>query len=186
MSGRQTKIYGIWRLDDDKFRTHCWVVRIQRRHRVWRRYFSDGSCGGKANALRAARAFRDELLHAHPPMTRAEYAAIRRKNNRSGFPGVCRHVAAVVRSGKPVERTYWIAFWMTPDGKSVRRKLSVDRYGEKGAYRRAKAIREQGLAALNKPFVGSPGLKNWVRRHGIIRRHAAVPAHNRRSRLHAG
>ena len=81
-------------------RTHCWIVHIERRRRVWNRSFSDGVYGGKTNALRAARAFRDEILVSHLPMTRAEYAAIRRKNNRSGFPGVYRYAAVKDDLGK--------------------------------------------------------------------------------------
>ena len=93
---RRRAIYGITRVDDEKKHTHCWIVHIERRRRVWHRSFSDGVYGGKTNALRAARAFRDEILVSHLPMTRAEYAAIRRKNNRSGFPGV---TAAAAMSG---------------------------------------------------------------------------------------
>ena len=162
---RGSAIYGIWRVDDERSRTHCWIVRIQRRQKVWRRSFSDGIHGGKTNALRAARAFRDEVLSLHQPMTRAEYANIRRRNNQSGVPGVCHHVASTISSGRPAARTYWIAFWTTPDGKPVRRKFSIRKFGDEGAFKHAKASRRQGVAALNGPYVTSPGLKNWIRRH---------------------
>jgi len=113
----------------------------------------------------AARAFRDEILSSHPPMTRAEYASIKRRNNRSGVPGVCRHVAVEMVSGKPIERAYWIAFWMTRDGRSARRKFSVARHGEKKAYQRAKAARVDALAAMDGLYATSSGLKGWLRRH---------------------
>lgn len=164
-AGRRQSIYGIWRVDHDKSRTHCWIVRIQRRQRVWRRSFADGLYGGKSKALQAARAFRDEILSLHPPMTRAEYASIKRRNNRSGVPGVCRHVAVEMVSGKPIERAYWIAFWMTRDGRSARRKFSVAKHGEKKAYQRAKAARVDALAAMDGLYATSRGLKGWLRRH---------------------
>ncbi len=164
-TGRKPGIYGIWRVDSDRSRTHCWVVRLQRRHRIWRRFFSDGAYGGKAKALRAARTYRDEILAAHPPMTRADYAAIVRGSNRSGVPGVCRYVATMKTLGKPVARAYWIAFWTLPNGKSARRKFSVAKHGEAGALKRAKAARRQALSTLNMPYVNSPKMMHWLRQH---------------------
>ena len=164
-TARKPGIYGIWRVDNDRNRTHSWVVRLQRRHKVWRRFFSDGVYGGKGKALRAARAFRDEILAAHPLMTTAAYAVIVRRSNRSGVPGVCRYVATETASGRPVARAYWIAFWTLPDGKSARRKFSIAKYGEDGALKRAKAARRQGIATLDTPYVNSPGMRHWLRQH---------------------
>ena len=44
---RRRAIYGISRVDDEKKRTHCWIVHIERKRRVWHRSFSDGVYGGK-------------------------------------------------------------------------------------------------------------------------------------------
>jgi hypothetical protein len=68
-------------------------------------------------------------------------------------------------SGKPIERAYWIAFWMTRDGRSSRRKFSVAKHGEKKAYQRAKAARIDALAAMDGLYATSRGLKGWLRRH---------------------
>ena len=163
---RRRAIYGITRVDDSKKSMHCWIVHIERRRRVWHRSFSDGVYGGKTHALRAARAFRDELLASSFPMTRAEYAAIKRKNNRSGVPGVCRRGGnAQASSRKPVDPAYWIAFWTMPDGKRAIRKFSITKYGEKTAFKRAKDMRREALAAMDGLFA-SRGLKHWLRRHG--------------------
>jgi hypothetical protein len=104
--------------------------------------------GGKRKALRAAQAHRDELLVLHSPMTKAEYAAIKRKNNRSGLPGVCRYVAVETLGGTTRARAYWIAFWTTSEGRPVHRKFSISKFGEEAAFSRAKAARQQALAAL--------------------------------------
>jgi hypothetical protein len=165
---RLRAVYGIHRVDHASSRTHSWTVRIQRRGIVWRRSFADGKHGGKAAALRAARAFRDEVIAGHPPMTRAAYAAIRRKNNRSGFPGVCRILDADrLGDGKIIRRSYWLAFWTTADGKQERRKFSIERLGEKKAFEGARKSREEGLTSLKSLHVSSRGFGKWLRRHTI-------------------
>jgi hypothetical protein len=163
---RRRAIYGISRVDDDKKSKHCWIVHIERRRRVWHRSFSDGVYGGKTHALRAARAFRDGLLVSSLPMTRAEYASIRRKSNRSGFPGVCRRGDNAQTSlRKPVDPACWIAFWTMPDGKRAIRKFSIAKYGERTAFKRAKNMRKEALAVMEGVFV-SRGLKHWLQRQG--------------------
>jgi hypothetical protein len=94
-------------------------------------------------------------------MTRAEYAAIRRRNNRSGVAGVFRRG----HKGNPVDPPNWIAFWTMPDGKRAARKFSIAKYGEKTAFKRAKDTRKEALAAMDGLYA-SQGLKHWLRRHG--------------------
>jgi len=165
---RPRNTYGIGRVDDDKKSMHRWVIHIERKRRVWHRSFSDGVYGGKAKALRAARAFRDELLVLHSPMTRAENASIRRSNNRSGVPGVFRQASVETTVAGPVERASWIAYWTTPDGKRSIRKFSIRKYGEKGALDRAKAARKSALAEMDDPHTTSRGLRYWLRRHDAV------------------
>lgn len=165
---RNGGIYGIHRVDDDGKRMHCWIVRIERKRRIWNRHFSDGVYGGRTHALRAAQAFRDELLVSHSPMTRAENVAIRRRNNRSGVAGVYRQVDVGISRGKPVERASWVAFWTKSDGKRAIRKFSIGKYGETKAYELAKSVRRRALASMDEPYVTSEGLKNWLRRRPVV------------------
>ena len=162
-------IYGITRVENENKHTHCWIVHIQRRRRVWHRIFSDGVYGGKTHALRAAKAFRDGLLVSHLPMTRAEYAAIRRKNNRSGVAGVFRGGSdAQTTFGRSVEPAYWIAFWTMPNGKRAIRKFSIAKYGEKTAYKHAKDMRKRALAEMDGLHSNSLELTRWLRRHAVL------------------
>ena len=154
---RRRAIYGITRVDDDHRRMHCWIVHIERKQHAWKQNFSDGAFGGKLRALQAARAFRDEVLASQLPMTRGEYAAIRRRNNRSGVPGVHR------RGDEPC----WIAFWTRPDGSQAIRKFSIKKYGEKAAFERAKAARLEALSAMDD-LRASPALKRWLQRHHAV------------------
>ena len=45
---------GIRRLDDDRHGTHGWAVCVQRRHRVFTKFFADGRHGSKQHAPAAA------------------------------------------------------------------------------------------------------------------------------------
>lgn len=156
--------YGIHRVDNAKNHTHAWIVTLQRRNKIWCRYFSDGKHGSKPKALAAAKAFRDSTLDANPPMSRAEYASIRRRNNKSGIVGVCRHVSTELHNGRKVKQPYWIAFWPLEDRRVGRAKFAVSRHGEDKAFKLAVAARRKALKGLREdPFANSSGLKRWLR-----------------------
>jgi hypothetical protein len=155
--------YAISRVDSERHRTFAWIVTIQRRNQTWRRAFSDRSYGGKSKALTAAKAFRDQILRLHPPMSRAEYCQIKRRNNKSGLPGVCRYVYLDDNDKQRVERGYWLAFWTLAPGKGKRIKFSISRFGERGALKRAMRARKEALAALDGQWINSRGLRRWLR-----------------------
>lgn len=149
---RRSLPHHIIRIDRAASHTHSWFVTVQRRGQKWRKHFSDGVSGGKKRALQAALAYRDKLIAKSPPLTRREYASIRRKNNVSGIPGVCRYARRDKKDGRLVTRWFWAGFWAIAPGKSRQAKFSVDKYGEEEAFRRAKRARLKALAALQGPW----------------------------------
>ena len=163
--GARRSFYGIARIDSERHRTFAWVVSIQRHNRIRRRSFSDGLYGGKAKALAAAKAFRDQILRQHPPMSRAEYCRIKRRNNKSGLAGVCRYVYPGAHVRRAAQRGYWLAFWTLAPGKGKRIKFSIDRFGERGALKLAMRARKEALTALEGQWVNSEGLRHWLRAH---------------------
>jgi hypothetical protein len=162
-NGKKRSSYAITRIDSERHRTFAWIVTVQRRKRIWRQSFSDRSFGGKSKALTAAKAFRDLILRQHPPMTRAEYCQIKRRNNQSGSAGVCRYAYLDARDKKAVGSGYWLAFWTLASGKSKRMKFSIRRFGERGALKRAVRARKQAVATLDGRWVNSVGLWHWLR-----------------------
>lgn len=163
-SAAKKPLYGIHRVDNAKNHTHAWIVTLQRRNKIWCKYFSDGKYGSKPKALEAAKTFRDTTLDANPPMSRAEYASIRRRNNKSGIVGVCRHVATEIQNGRKVKAPYWIAFWPLEDKRVGRAKYAVSRHGEDKAFKMAVAARKKALKGLKEdPFANSSGLKRWLK-----------------------
>ncbi len=147
------RLYAIQRIDHQRSRTHAWKVIIQRRKTIYMRYFSDGGHGGKKIALDAAKAYRDQLIAQHPPMTRREVCVIRKMNNTSGVSGVTRIDVMERNKGRKVRRLYWDAQWPDRSGNAVHRKFSIKVYGERRAFQLAVQARRQGLRQLTRlPF----------------------------------
>ncbi len=158
--------YAITRVDSNTSKTHGWVVCVQRRGEFWRKTFSDRVYGGKSYALAAATEYRDKAVAAHPPMSRAEYASIKRKNNRSGVPGLCRYETPTTAGGETKQKAYWVAGWPLKGRRGKRVKFSVEDLGERGAYRKALEARRHALEELDQPYVNSRGLKSWMESRG--------------------
>jgi len=142
-------LYGITRVDHERSRTHAWRVTIQRHGKIFVGHFSDGVYGGKQKALAAAKRYRDELLAKYPPLSRREYCAILRRNNRSGLAGVSFH-AEVIETGRgPVERRFWIARLPLEPWRTKLVKFSVAKYGAEEAFRRAVKARLDALQSVS-------------------------------------
>lgn len=149
-------MYGISRIDDFVYRTHAWRVSLTRRGQKLVKNFSDKKWGGKAKALKAAKLHRDELLLAYPPLSRKDFAAGKRRNNRTGITGVYTYAKRyTLRDGTEKETWYWEANWPTERGESAHAAFSVKRFGETKAREMAIRAREQGLRALTGVFWAS-------------------------------
>jgi hypothetical protein len=115
-----------------------WQVAAKRRGKRFVRYFSDGA-GGRIKALRAARAFRDELVSKLPRPTKVKRRDIR---NTTGVIGVSR-ITERARSGNWFVR--YIAYWPRTDATRAKATFSVNAYGEDGAFKLAVSCRRKGL-----------------------------------------
>jgi len=149
-------MYGISRIDNDAFRTHAWRVKLVRRGQVYFKNFPDKRFGGKAKALREARTYRDDLLLKHPPISRKEFCAIRRRNNRTGITGVYRYAKSfVLKNGKVKKSWYWEATWPIGKSQQTHQSFSVNEFGEAKAKRLAIQAREEALADISGHYWAS-------------------------------
>jgi hypothetical protein len=146
-------MYGISRIDDDEYRTHAWRVSLRRRHILHVKNFADKKCGGKRKALLLAQAYRDELIREIAPLSRKEFSGIRRRNNRTGVVGVCRYSKKyTLKNGTVRYSWYWEAIWPTTPAKSKVVRFSVNKFGEAGAFNRARSARIRGFNRIEGVF----------------------------------
>ena len=138
--GLEQAMYGI-RLMTPKGRDPGYLVKIWRRHVAYSQWFGFALYGGQAEALVAARAWRDAQTRQREPLTKQEFVAQLRTNNTSGAAGVVRTTKrSKSRPGQFRFTDYWIA--RPPRGIKVSaRYFSIPRHGEDGAKALAVAAR---------------------------------------------
>ncbi|MEH6551731.1 MAG: AP2 domain-containing protein [Pseudomonadales bacterium] len=155
-NNRSKVMYGISRIDDDKYNTHAWRVSLTRQGTRYVKNFPDKKHAGKGKALKLAKQFRDKLLLKYPPMTRKKFCSIVRGNNKTGISGVYTYAKSyVLRDGEVKKTDYWEANWPDENSKSVSVSFSVKTYGEDRAKELAIRAREKGLRSVTGVFWAS-------------------------------
>ncbi len=162
-------MYGISRIDDYVHRTHAWRVSLCRRGKRLVKNFPDKKHGGKNKALALAKEYRDKLLVQFPPLSRKEFSAAPRRNNKTGITGVYTYAKRFeLRDGTIKETWYWEANWPTERGQSAHESFSVNEYGDEVARQMAIRARERGMRALSGVF--------WASERGETEETGAKPA----------
>lgn len=143
-------MYGISRIDDDKYRTHAWRVSLSRRGTRHVKNFPDKKYGGKGKALQQAKQFRDEFIAENPPLSRREFCTILRSNNKTGITGVYRYAKSYrLKNGQVKKTWYWEATWPIGNSQQSHIAFSVRDYGEEKALRLATRARKKALESLD-------------------------------------
>jgi hypothetical protein len=96
------------------------------------------------NCSKAAKARAKTLHKLYPPLTRREYAQIKRKNFKNEVVGVRK----LVKKVKGFEYEFWEASWSPRVGFVKKRLFSVNKYGDKEAELLALKTRQEGLANI--------------------------------------
>lgn len=139
-------MYGITRIDQDEKKNHGFYVRISVDKVITEKYFPDKSSGGKAKALKLAKAYRDELFAGLSPERQALASRKKRQALKSGVVGVTHvvsHVPAANSKSSDRDYSYWQAAWNDENGRRRTAKFSIARYGNEVALSKA-------TKALNK------------------------------------
>lgn len=126
-----------------------WHAKIIRMGQTYEKYFSSLTFGGVEPARLVAQAWLEGMALKTPAMTKAQFCAIPRSNNTSGFPGVIRRkVRRKLKSGQFSEHDIYVA--RSPKGqRPVKdRSFSVARHGEAEAFRLAVDARQTFLAEI--------------------------------------
>ena len=137
---------GVIRIDSDS--THGWQVRVYRDGKTYSRLFSDKKAGGREEAFKAAKAFRQTLVEevAELPATPRRRRLIRRnRNNSSGVVGVSRTFKSDRRG---VRHEVYAVSWNPEPGVARGTSFSIKRYGEDTAFRLACQLRWEKMKEI--------------------------------------
>ena len=129
----------------DNRSSHGWIVRIKREKDHVIRFFSDSKSGGQRLSQRAAKEFRDkvfERFEREGKKPRAKKIVLRQKRNKTGVIGISR-----VNKKRPDGTTaaYYAITWHPKSGVARGTTISISKYGEEAAFKRACAIRNRQL-----------------------------------------
>jgi len=141
-------MHHITRVDRTRHK-HLWQVTVRRWNRVYTRSFSDRRYGGQEQALAVAQGYRDSILAQQAPMPRRTRCAVLKRHNQSGVSGVTRILLSDPRDKQAARSACWVARW-PGEGKTIRqRSFSISKHGEWGAFLKAVAARQHGLATMD-------------------------------------
>jgi hypothetical protein len=143
-----TKNKGISRIDSEACRTYGWYVRARFNGKVVSKLFSDRKYGGKAKALMKARRFYKNTLtklikknsDLKTDKIPVKNIITRNRMNNTGLVGVQKIVRH--NPGGSVYRAFRVN-WTDTKGKSRAKFFSIDKFGEKQAFKMAKKYRIQ-------------------------------------------
>ena len=141
---------GISRIDSDHNHTHGWYVRVRKDGKVTSKFFSDRKYGGVAKALmKARRHYKKEMqeliaqqLGETPRHLPNRVIVTKNKNNNTGVIGVQKIVRE--NPGGSIYRAFRVC-WTDQDNKPRTKFFSIDKFGEKDAFRKACAYRKARL-----------------------------------------
>lgn len=154
VQGKSEREKGISRIDSGS--THGWFVRGYRNGKTYSRLFSDLKCGGREEALEAARQFRESLyrkLDDIPETPRARRIVTRDARNRTGVIGVCR---TIKKSPNGVQYPCYSVSWRPQRGVQKCTSFSIRKYGEEEAFRLAVEYRRRMMGKLPEPGKDNP------------------------------
>ena len=149
----------ISRIDNPKKHTHGWYVRIKFGDTKYSKFFSDEGHGDREQALEKAIQFRNNIERqlGKPRTDRAVIASSSRTN--TGVIGVHRRVKkSYNKNGERVHSEVYEVTWNPEPNVICRTSVSIEKHGEKEAFRRACSIRRQ----KEREMYGNVVTTNWA------------------------
>jgi hypothetical protein len=156
---------GISRIDSDAKKMHGWYVRVRYNNQTSAKFVSDKQHGGREAALERAVEFRDEM-EREMGKPRTDWVVVgHNPRNASGVVGVRRAVKKYTgKDGKVYLNEVYEVSWNAGREKKGRTSVSIKKYGEAAAFRRACAIRRQ----KEQMMYGQPVKAKWAEALGKV------------------
>jgi hypothetical protein len=135
---------GVSRIDSPQKKMHGWYVRVRLKNVTNSKFISDQKHGGKEAALEKAIECRNQM-EQELGKPRTDWVIVgNNPRNRSGVVGVRRAVKKYKgKDGTVYLNEVYEVSWNAGREKKGRTSVSISKYGEAGAFRRACAIRRQ-------------------------------------------
>ncbi len=166
--------------------THGFQVCISRHGKLHTKHFSDSLFGGLKGSLKAARAYRDQMLAEMPEIEASRIAHSHNAKNKSGHVGISyrktknakgrivRHIAVSVRAerGKTVSRVYAYT-------KDTHDEVLAEAIAFREEMLRQRLAREGGLACILKrahSVATPPATKSAAKKTAAKKTAKAAPA----------
>jgi len=146
---KSTANKGISRIDSGS--THGWFVRAYRNGKTYSKLFSDRKCGGKGKAQKLAKTYRDELfaeIENIPKRTRQRRIVLSDSRNTTGELGVSRTTKLTPNGTK--HECYSVS-WRPEPGVQKCTSFSINKYGEKKAFKLAVEHRRKMMREVHGP-----------------------------------
>jgi hypothetical protein len=147
---------GISRIDSEQKKMHGWYVRVRFNNRTSSKFISDKLWGGKDAALVAAVECRNRL-EQELGKPRTDWVVVgNNPRNTTGVAGVRRAVKKYIgKDGIVYLNEVYEVSWNAGRERKGRTSVSIKKYGELGAFRRACAIRRRKEQLMyGKPVEG--------------------------------
>jgi hypothetical protein len=133
----------ISRIDQAEKKNHGWYVRVYYKGEMHSKFFNDARYGGREEALDEAIRHRNEV-EQKIGKPRSERSVVRvSPRNQTGMIGVRRRFKASGHNGRPGGYEVFEVTWSPKPGKVGRTSVSIEKYGEAEAFRRACEIRKR-------------------------------------------
>lgn len=126
---------GVSRIDSEKRNTHGWYCRVTYQGRMYAKFFSDSVHGGEEKALRKAVRHRNKVEREVGRPRTDRTVVSKASRNSTGVQGVTRVWKG---AGEAFEIT-----WSPEPNVLQRTSVSITKYGEEEAFKRACAIRRR-------------------------------------------
>lgn len=150
---------GVSRIDQAKKKTHGWYVRVRLGNVTKSKFVSDAENGGREAGLLRAVQWRDQLEQELGKPRTDHIVVGSNPRNGSGVVGVRRAVKKYRgKDGTIYLNEVYEVSWNAGREKMGRTSVSITKYGELAAFRRACAIRRQKELLM----YGAPVVAKWA------------------------
>ncbi len=136
---------GISRIDHEAKHTHGWYVRVCYDRKMYSKFFSDASNGGKEKALKKAVKHRNDMEKQLGKPRTDRIIVVSNSRNSTGIIGVQRTFKGVPvkNAANPLAGGQYEVTW-SPEPNVLRKtSFSIEKHGEEGAFQKAVELRQK-------------------------------------------